>query len=159
MASVLSTCLSALPKVDPKKLGCIGHSSGPRRFFLAAFDERVKATVFSEGGIGLAMSNWEAASYLGPQVKAPGFNHDHEELLALIAPRAFLLIGGDSADTDCGLDYVRAAQPVYDLAGAGIGCDSSTTGKGIAIHRKRGRKRKLLEGGLGKSDDRLRRRR
>jgi len=125
MVEAWQSILGPLPAAKvPLRLEVISEESLPgfkRQYipYLAAFDERVKATVFSEGGIGLPMSNWEAPWYLGPQVKEPGFGHDHEELIALIAPRAFLLIGGDSADTDDGLDYVRAAQPVFDLAGAG----------------------------------------
>lgn len=106
--------LVSLPQVDPGRLGALGHSLGAKEaLYLAAFDERVKAAVSSEGGIGMAMTNWDADWYLGPQVKAPGFKHDHHELLALIAPRAYLWIGGDSADTDAGLEYLKAAQPVF----------------------------------------------
>jgi dienelactone hydrolase len=110
--------LASLPQVEANRLGCIGHSLGAKEaLYLAAFDERVKVAVSSEGGVGLSMSNWEADWYLGPQIKAPGFKHDHHEMLALIAPRAYLWIGGDSADTDAGLDYLKAAQPVFSKAG------------------------------------------
>lgn len=110
--------LASLPQVDPSRLGCIGHSLGAKEaLYLAAFDERVKVAVSSEGGVGLSMSNWEADWYLGPQIQTPGFKHDHHELLALISPRAYLWIAGDSADTDAGLDYLKAAQPVFLKAG------------------------------------------
>jgi len=33
-------------------------------------------------------------SLLHPDPKRPGFEHDHHELMALAAPRSFLLIGG-----------------------------------------------------------------
>jgi arylsulfatase A-like enzyme/dienelactone hydrolase len=112
--------LAALPEVDPARLGAAGHSLGAKEaLYLAAFDERVQGAVFSEGGLGLAMSNWEAPWYLGPQVRQTGFAHDHQELLALIAPRAFLVIGGDSADTDESQLYLDAARPVYSLYKAG----------------------------------------
>ena len=110
--------LASLPEVDANRLGCIGHSLGAKEaLYLAAFDERVKVAVSSEGGVGLSMSNWEADWYLGAQIQAPGFKADHHELLALISPRAYLWIGGDSADTDSGLDYLKAAQPVFARAG------------------------------------------
>lgn len=106
--------LSSLPEVDPLRLGAIGHSLGAKEaLYLAAFDQRVRAAVFSEGGIGLRMSNWDAAWYLGPQVNDAAWKRDHEELLALISPRALLLIAGDSADTDASLHFVEAAQPVF----------------------------------------------
>lgn len=110
--------LASLPQVDAGRLGALGHSLGAKEaLYLAAFDDRVKAAVSSEGGIGMAMTNWDAAWYLGSQVKAPEFKHDHHELLALIAPRAYLWIGGDSADTDKGLDYLNAARPVFAAQG------------------------------------------
>ena len=110
--------LASLPQVDANRLGCIGHSLGAKEaLYLAAFDERVKAAVSSEGGVGLSMSNWDADWYLGAQIKAPGFKHDHHELLALISPRSYLWIGGDSADTDAGLEYLKSAQPVFSQAG------------------------------------------
>lgn len=110
--------LASLPQVDSGRLGALGHSLGAKEaLYLAAFDDRVKVAVSSEGGIGMGMTNWEAAWYLGSQVRAPGFKHDHHELLALIAPRAYLWIGGDSADTDAGLDYLNAAKPIFAAQG------------------------------------------
>lgn len=111
--------LQSLPQVDATRIGTIGHSLGAKEaLYMSAFDERVTASVSSEGGVGMSMTNWEAPWYYGPQVKAPGFAHDHHELLALIAPRALLLIGGNSADTDADQAYVNAALPVFDLYGA-----------------------------------------
>lgn len=108
--------LAAQPDVDVDRLGAVGHSLGAKEvLYLAALDERVKATVSSEGGIGISFSNWHDNWYLGPQVKEPGFALDHHELLALVAPRAFLLIGGDSADGDQSWPYIEAALPVYQL--------------------------------------------
>jgi len=108
--------LAGHPAVDAARLASIGHSLGAKEtLYLAAFDPRVRAAVFSEGGVGLSFSNWEAPWYLGEQVRKPGFPHDHHELLALCAPRAFLLIGGGDADGDPSRRYVDAARPVYDL--------------------------------------------
>lgn len=106
------------PAVDRRRLGAIGHSLGGKEtLYLAALDERVKAAVSSEGGVGLLFSNWDAPWYLGGQIKEPGFIRDHHELLALTAPRAFLLIGGDSADGDRSQPYIGSALPVYRLLG------------------------------------------
>jgi len=112
--------LETLPFVDPDRIGCIGHSLGAKEvLYAAAFDQRFKAVVSSEGGIGLGMSNWEAPWYLGPEIKAEGFAHDNHEVLSLIAPRAFLLIGGESADGAASWRYIESAKTVYDLIGAG----------------------------------------
>jgi dienelactone hydrolase len=112
--------LEAQPDVDPLRLGAIGHSLGAKEaLYLAAFDPRVRATVASEGGIGLGYSNWDAPWYLGPAVKHPGFPLEHESLLALVAPRAFLIVGGDSADGDRSWPFVKAVAPLWSLLGAG----------------------------------------
>jgi pimeloyl-ACP methyl ester carboxylesterase len=111
--------LSARPDVDANRIGCIGHSLGAKEaLYLAAFDQRVKAAVSSEGGIGTTMSNWDAGWYLGDVVRQPDFAREHHELLALAAPRPFLLVGGDSADGAASWPWVAAAMPVYRLYGA-----------------------------------------
>lgn len=110
--------LDAQPGVDKSRLGCIGHSLGAKEvLYAAAFDERYKAAVFSEGGIGLRYSNWDAPWYLGPQIRASGFEREHHELIALIAPRAFLLLAGESADGDRSWPFVESALPVFALTG------------------------------------------
>jgi hypothetical protein len=111
--------LSSRRDVDHTRIGCIGHSLGAKEaLYLAAFDQRVTAVVSSEGGIGTMMSNWDADWYLGDIVRQPGFTHEHHELLALIAPRPFLLVGGDSADGAASWPWLAAALPVYRLYGA-----------------------------------------
>lgn len=111
--------LVSLPHVDTSRIASIGHSLGAKEvLYLAAFDTRVRATVSSEGGIGIGYSNWDAPWYLGDAVKRPGFNLDHAQILAMIAPRAFLLMGGDSADGDISWPYIEAALPVWALLGA-----------------------------------------
>jgi dienelactone hydrolase len=117
-ARIAVNVLAGLPEVDPARIGAAGHSLGAKEvLYLAAFDERVRVTVSSEGGIGTTFSNWDAPWYLGPSIKQPGFSREHHELLALAAPRPFLLIGGDSADGDRGWPFIRAALPVYQLYG------------------------------------------
>jgi dienelactone hydrolase len=113
--------LVARPDVDPHRIGCIGHSLGAKEaLYLAAFDPRVTAVVSSEGGIGMAMSNWDAGWYLGDIVRDPGFTREHHELIALAAPRPFLLVGGDSADGAASWPWIEAALPVYRLYGAPV---------------------------------------
>jgi dienelactone hydrolase len=115
-AQVALDLLASLPDVDPGRLGCVGHSLGAKEaLYLAALDERVRVAVSSEGGIGLRFSNWDAEWYLGAAINDPSFAREHHELLALVAPRAFLLIGGDSADGDRGWPFIEAALPVYRL--------------------------------------------
>lgn len=113
--------LASRSDVDPNRIGCIGHSLGAKEaLYLAAFDRRVTAVVSSEGGIGTMMSNWDADWYLGDIIRQPGFTHEHHELLALIAPRPFLLVGGDSADGAASWPWLSAALPVYRLYGAPV---------------------------------------
>lgn len=115
-ARVAVNILAGQPNVDPNRLGSVGHSLGAKEvLYLAAFDDRIQATVSSEGGIGTKFSNWDAPWYLGPSIKAPEFRREHHELLAMIAPRAFLLIGGESADNDRGWPFIQAALRVYRL--------------------------------------------
>ena len=117
--------LASLPQVDPQRIGAAGHSLGAKEaLYLAAFDERVKAAIASEGGIGLDFTNWHDPWYLGPRIQAPGFKLNHHQLLALIAPRSFLILAGGSesgktsvADGDRTWPLVEAALPVYRLYG------------------------------------------
>ena len=126
--------LAAQPEVESARLGCVGHSLGAKEtLYLAAFDERIKATVSSEGGVGTKFSNWEAPWYLGPAIKEPTFSHEHHELLALAAPRPFLLLGGNSADGDRGWPFIAAALPVYELYGKPPRLGQFTHGKGHAV--------------------------
>lgn len=108
--------LDNLDEVDSNRIGAMGHSLGAKEaLYLAAFDERVKVTVSNEGGVGIDFSNWNASWYLGKGIH--DFGHQHHELLALIAPRPFLLIGGDSADGKQSEPYIDAVKPVYSLYG------------------------------------------
>lgn len=107
------------PNVDSGRVGGLGHSLGAKEvLYAAAFDERYKVVVFSEGGIGLTFSNWDAPWYLGPQIRRPDFGLEHHQLMALIAPRAFLLLAGDSADSDRSGAFIDAVRPIYRLLGA-----------------------------------------
>lgn len=118
--------LESLAEVDGGRLGAIGHSLGAKEtLYVAAFDERVRAAVFSEGGIGIHYSNYNAAWYLGSDIDRPDFPREHHELLALIAPRAMLIVAGESGgpnprsvdDGDRSWPFVEAVLPVYRLYG------------------------------------------
>ena len=117
-AMVALDILASRPEVEPRRLGAVGHSLGAKEvLYLAALDERVQVAVSSEGGIGTRFSNWDAPWYLGPEIRQDSFTHEHHELLALVAPRPFLLIGGDSADGAVSWPFIEAVLPVYKLYG------------------------------------------
>jgi fermentation-respiration switch protein FrsA (DUF1100 family) len=112
--------LTAMPEVDPERIGTIGHSLGAKEvLYLMAFDDRVRAGVFSEGGVGLSFSNWDAPWYLGPAVNESDFPRGHHELIALIAPRPFLVFAGEAgrgaADGDRSRPYLHASRAIYAL--------------------------------------------
>jgi len=110
--------LCTLPEVDQTRLGIIGHSLGAKMTLYAiALDERIDVAVFSEGGIGLDFSNYEDYWYWGETIQELPETTDHHELLGLIAPRPFLLIGGDDADNDKSWYFINAAREVYELYG------------------------------------------
>lgn len=108
--------LAQLPEVDSRRLGAVGHSLGAKQtLYLAALDDRIRVAVSSEGGIGMSFSNWTAPWYLGKRSSPSHLSREHHELLGLVAPRAFLLIGGDSADGDHSWPFVQEALRVYQL--------------------------------------------
>ncbi|RLS70915.1 MAG: dienelactone hydrolase [Planctomycetota bacterium] len=114
--------LESLPLVDRTRIGAIGHSLGAKEaLYLAAFDERIKAAAASEGGIGFRSTNWDASWYLGEAIRDPEFPLNHHQLLGLIAPRPFLILGGESgpgaADGDRSWPLINAALPVWKLYG------------------------------------------
>ena len=60
-AVVAVDLLAAMEGVNADRIGTVGHSLGAKEvLYLAAFDERIKVTVSSEGGIGTRFSNWDA---------------------------------------------------------------------------------------------------
>jgi dienelactone hydrolase len=114
--------LTALPEVDAKRIGAVGHSLGAKEvLYLMAFDERVAAGVASEGGLGFRSTNWDAPWYLGTAIRDEEFPLNHHQLLALIAPRPLLILGGETgpgaADGDRSWPLIDAALPVWRLYG------------------------------------------
>jgi dienelactone hydrolase len=117
-AQIAVDILVSLNEVDPRRIGCAGHSLGGKQaLYLPAFDERVYCSVSSEGGIGIEQSNWEADWYLGAPSKAKDFARNHREILAMVAPRPFLLIGGNASDGDASWKYIETVLSVYRLYG------------------------------------------
>ncbi len=146
--------LQSLPQVDPDRIGFMGFSlSAKTAVYVAAFLPEIKATVSIDPHIAInGSTNWydpwyldwghkfpdiktddypmqelrgSVQSLLNPDVDRPGFERNHHELMALCAPRAFMLIGGNcdkeyfighSDDLQsCG--YVNRAREVYELLG------------------------------------------
>jgi hypothetical protein len=106
--------LETLPELDPLRIGIIGHSLGGKMaLYASAFDPRITAVVSSEPGIGLSFSNYEDFWYLGENLRLLPSGGDHHQLLAMIAPRPFLLIGGDSSDNDKSWHFLNAVKPLY----------------------------------------------
>ncbi|MBN1294058.1 MAG: SUMF1/EgtB/PvdO family nonheme iron enzyme [Candidatus Latescibacteria bacterium] len=105
-----------MDEADHNNIGIIGHSLGGKMaLYAAAMDERITAAVSSELGIGLEFSNYDDFWYYGDFIRDIDATTDHHELLALIAPRPFLLIGGDEYDTDKSWYYINAAESIYSL--------------------------------------------
>jgi dienelactone hydrolase len=138
--------LKSLKEVDAKRVGFIGFSLGAKAaVYVAAFAPEFAAVVALDPHIAVnGGTNWYAPWYLdwlrpfpdiptkehtvlsmlNPDPQRPGFEHDHHELMALAAPRAFLLIGnsqtedrgGDSDDLQS-WGYFNRAREVYRLLG------------------------------------------
>jgi dienelactone hydrolase len=125
--------LQSLPEVDGDQLGVIGHSlGGHNSLFLAAFDERIKATVSNCGFCSFRtymkgnLAGWSHGGYM-PRIKSvyeakpEKMPFDFTEVLAAIAPRAVLAsapLHDSNFDVDGVKECVKAAQPVFRLLGA-----------------------------------------
>jgi hypothetical protein len=110
--------LAARADVAPEKIGAIGHSLGAKEvLYVAAFDERIKASVSSDGGIGLTFSNWNEMWYLGQEIRELGFGLENQQVLAMIAPRAFLLVGG-KYDSNRAWPFITSVMPLWASLGA-----------------------------------------
>ncbi len=115
--------LAGRPDVDPTRLGATGHSGGAETvLFLAAADERIAAVAPADGVLDW---DWKLENRLDthPEHYPPGLwaTMNYAHLLALVAPRAVLVLSGDADDIVCptasvGLP-VQAARPVFALYG------------------------------------------
>ncbi len=105
------------PDIDPERILLIGHSLGGKMaFYTACLDPRVKATIASDFGIAWDFTNWDDPWYLGDKITGGDFSLAHHQLLALHAPRPFLIVAGQY-DKPESWQYLNAARPVYALAG------------------------------------------
>lgn len=137
--------LQVMPEVDASRIGCMGHSLGGHSALIsAAFDQRIRAVVsncgfvpwMAEVAIGRLFAYYRANALL-PRLAffdGPGSRElpvDYHELLALVAPRPFLVIAppddsnwqngrdGDMAIThDILLQAMREAEELYRFLGA-----------------------------------------
>ena len=110
--------IRTLPEADRGRIGIIGHSLGGKMaLYAAALDDRIGVAVASEPGIGFGQSNYDDYWYLGEKLGGAPPGTDQHELLGLMAPRPFLLIGGDQYDGDKSWYYINSARQVYTLLG------------------------------------------
>jgi len=114
---LLTDVLLAQPRVDADRIVAIGHSLGGKMaFYAGCLDGRIKAIIASDFGIGFSFTNWDAPWYLGPKAHDPALGLAHHHLLALQAPRPFLLVAG-SCDGPASWQYLNKARSVYALYG------------------------------------------
>jgi hypothetical protein len=145
LAYVAANCFNALaelPEVDPKRIGIVGHSYGGKwAMFGAALYDRFACGVWSDPGIVFDekrsnVNYWEPW-YLGEdsnQTRKPGVvtpesprtgayramveeGHDLHEIMALMAPRPFLVSGGSEDQPERWKPLNRVIE-VYQLLGA-----------------------------------------
>ena len=113
--------LYTLPEVDHKKIGLIGHCAGGiMAIYCAAFEERITTTVACGSNCSIATmdTNYYDYWYLGEEiVQTIGRSTDQQELLAIIAPRPFLIALGKGNTIDVCFPFVNTAREVYSLCG------------------------------------------
>jgi dienelactone hydrolase len=145
--------LTSRPEVDATRLGFIGFSLGAKAaVYVGAFAPEITAVVSVDPHISLhGDTNWHEPWFLDwrrvyadiktdaypiPELRGtvwslldadptrPGFERNHHELLALAAPRAFLLMGcsmdkwnGGHSDDQQSRGYFLRAKEVYQLLG------------------------------------------
>lgn len=102
------------PGMDASRIAMMGHSLGGKMtLYATAFDGRIRAAVASEPGIGLKFSNYGDPWYWGGRLSRLPAAADHDDLLRAIAPRPFLLIGGEDSDGE-------KSRAILEKAGGGF---------------------------------------
>lgn len=125
--------LQQLPQVDPKRIGCIGHSlGGHNTIFTSFFDERISVSVSSCGFTRFhkyyqgRLQGWTSDRYM-PRIARVYSNNpnlvpmDFPELIAGIAPRAFFTsspIGDDNFEVSGVRDSIQEATKIYRMHSA-----------------------------------------
>lgn len=109
--------LAASGFADPQQLAIMGHSLGGKiAFYAGCFDERIKAIVASDFGIGWTQTNWSDDWYFGARLsKMQSDGLAHHQLLACKMPGAFFLIAGqyDHSGSRAYLEEARKVQALY----------------------------------------------
>ena len=113
--------LASLADVDAKNIGAVGHSLGTKEtLYLAAFDERIKAAVASEGEVA---SVRRTGTRRGISARRSATRNSRSIIISSwpsIAPRPFLILGGESGHGASDGDrrgLIEAALPVWRLYG------------------------------------------
>ncbi|MCC6263491.1 MAG: dienelactone hydrolase family protein [Bryobacterales bacterium] len=153
-------------EVSPGRIGFMGFSlSAKTAVYVGAFSPSIIATVAIDPHIALnggtnyydpwyldwhhrfddihtdgypvAELRGTVQSLLNPDVERPGFERNHHELLALAAPRPFLLIGGSQSEAEghdsddlASWGYFNRAKEVYNLLGIGERLQFASTADG-----------------------------
>ncbi len=122
-ASRAADYLVSRPEVDADRLGVVGHSmGGTGTLFAAAFDERFQAA-FSNCGVSTYEAILRNEVIHNFTLYIPGLLNlcDMGEMIALVAPRAFMISSGDQ-DPIFPADGIRqayyTAQQRYEQLGA-----------------------------------------
>ncbi len=93
---LLLDALSGDSRVDNARIGIAGHSLGGKMaFYTGCLDDRVKAILASDFGIGWDQTNWSDVWYWADKVgalKKAGF--EHSQLLTLSGAKPFMLLAG-----------------------------------------------------------------
>lgn len=126
--------LQSLPEVDGERIGAVGHSlGGHNSMFVAVFDERIKCIVSNCGFCSFPtymkgnLAGWSHDGYMPRirsiyELKPEKMPFDFTEVVAALAPRPFLAsapLRDHNFDCDGVKQCLKAAQPVYELFGAG----------------------------------------
>lgn len=159
---LLSSYWEGAVQIDRARLGVMGHSLGGHgSFFLAAFDERFKCCVCNCGAsffrhnaqpLNWARDYWY--SYFGPHLRETILRSqkpaiDFHEIMALIAPRAFLDLSGLN-DGHPGTQRQRLLllaklMEVYELTGSPANMAFYVHGQGHSVNHE---SRELMYGWL-----------
>jgi dienelactone hydrolase len=134
--------LTARKEVDPRRVGCLGHSlGGQETLFLAAVDRRIAAAVSSCGfssyqAIFDAAINHNFAAYVPGLLRYGGVGR----VLGLAAPRPFLALAGrdDTIFPLAGVRAtVRAARGPYEGANNRLRIRVFPGGHGFSVDMRR----------------------
>lgn len=115
---LLLDALSEDTRVDSARIGIAGHSLGGKMaFYTGCLDERVKAILASDFGIGWNQTNWNDIWYWGEkatEMKKAGF--EHSQLLALSGAKPFMLLAGQYDNEESG-EIMRQAKGYQESSG------------------------------------------